>query len=34
MATEYEYEFLNYNKKYIISEIKKMGAKKNGKIHF
>jgi adenylate cyclase class IV len=34
MSVEYEYEFLNYDKKYIISEIKKKGAKKLGQFIF
>lgn len=34
MSIEYEYEFLNYDKKYIISEIKKRGAKKLGQFIF
>ena len=34
MSIEYEYEFLNYDKKHIISEIKKKGAKKLGQFIF
>jgi len=34
MSVEYEYEFLNYDKKYIISEIKKKRAKKLGQFIF
>ena len=34
MSVEYEYEFLNYDKKHIISEIKKKGAKKLGQFIF
>lgn len=34
MSIEYEYEFLNYDKKHIISEIKKKGAKKIGQFIF
>lgn len=34
MSIEYEYEFLNYDKKHIISEIKKRGAKKLGQFIF
>jgi adenylate cyclase class 2 len=34
MSVEYEYEFLNYDKKHVISEIKKKGAKKLGQFIF